>query len=56
MQGRSFTDADNETAPKVALLNQEAVRFYFGARNPLGAQIRFGRGEQLPARMKSWAS
>src|SRR5262249_12071406 len=45
-QGRSFTDTDNETAPKVALLNEAAVRFYFGARNPLGAQISFGRRAQ----------
>jgi predicted permease len=46
VQGRNFTDTDNETAPKVALLNEAAVRFYFGARNPLGAQILFGRRGQ----------
>jgi predicted permease len=40
-QGRSFTAADNETAPRVALLNEAAARFYFGDRSPLGAQIRF---------------
>ncbi|HEV8369583.1 MAG TPA: ABC transporter permease [Pyrinomonadaceae bacterium] len=45
-QGRSFTDADNETSPRVALLNEAAARFYFGNRNPLGAQVRFGRREQ----------
>jgi len=43
LQGRSFTDADSETAPKVALLNEAAVRFYFGGRSPLGAQVRFGQ-------------
>jgi len=43
-QGRSFTDADNETAPKVALFNEAAARFYFGDRSPLGAQIRFPQG------------
>jgi putative ABC transport system permease protein len=47
VQGRSFTAADNETAPRVALLNEEAVRFYFGARSPLGAQIRFAQREWL---------
>jgi len=46
VQGRSFTDADNESAPKVALFNEVAARFYFGDRSPLGAQIRFGRREQ----------
>jgi putative ABC transport system permease protein len=46
VQGRSFTDADNETAPKVALLNETAVRFYFGNRSPLGAQVRFAQRDQ----------
>jgi predicted permease len=46
VQGRSLTGADNETAPRVALLNEAAVRFYFGDRNPLGAQVRFGQREQ----------
>jgi len=40
-QGRGFTAADNENAPRVALLNEAAARFYFGDRSPLGAQIRF---------------
>jgi len=38
-QGRSFTDADHASAPKVALLNEAAARFYFGDRSPLGAQM-----------------
>jgi putative ABC transport system permease protein len=46
VQGRGFTDADDETAPKVALLNEAAVRFYFGNRNPLGAQVRFAQRDQ----------
>jgi hypothetical protein len=40
--GRGFTDADNESAPRVALFNESAARFYFGDRSPLGTQIRFG--------------
>jgi predicted permease len=39
-QGRGFTEADSENAPKVALLNEAAARFYFGDRSPLGAQVR----------------
>ena len=42
LRGRGFTDADNESAPRVALFNESAARFYFGARSPLGTQIRFG--------------
>jgi predicted permease len=41
LEGRGFTDADNERAPGVALFNEAAARFYFGDRSPLGAQIRF---------------
>ncbi|MBO0858641.1 MAG: ABC transporter permease, partial [Chloracidobacterium sp.] len=44
LQGRDFTDADNESAPRVALFNEAAARFYFGDRSPIGAQVRFYRG------------
>jgi len=43
LQGRSFNEDDNETAPKVALLNETAARFYFEDRNPVGAQLSFNR-------------
>ena len=39
--GRAFTDSDVQTAPRVALLNETAARFYFGGRNPIGASVRF---------------
>jgi predicted permease len=42
LRGRGLTDADNESAPRVALFNEAAARFYFGDRSPLGAIIRFG--------------
>ena len=45
LQGRGFTDTDNEIAPKVALLNEAAAHFYFGDRSPLGTQARFGQRE-----------
>jgi predicted permease len=44
LQGRAFTEGDNETAPKVALLNETAARFYFGDRSPIGGQLSFKRG------------
>jgi predicted permease len=52
LQGRAFADSDNETAPRVALFNEAAARFYFGDRNPIGAQVRFvfdPRNEKPPA-------
>ena len=38
--GRGFTDRDNQSAPKVALINEAAVKKYFPNQNPIGQ--RFG--------------
>jgi putative ABC transport system permease protein len=38
-QGRAFTARDDENAPRVALLNEAAARFYFGDRSPLGLRL-----------------
>lgn len=40
--GRDFTDRDVFGAPKVAIVNQSFVSFYFHDRNPLGRHIGFG--------------
>ena len=40
LRGRGFTAQDNETAPKVAVVNETFARYYFGDENPLGR--RFG--------------
>ena len=34
--GRAFTDRDNQTAPKVVVINEAAVRKYFPNENPIG--------------------
>ena len=39
-QGRGFTDHDDQNAPKVAVINETAVRKYFPNENPIGR--RFG--------------
>jgi predicted permease len=44
VQGRGFTNADNESAPRGALFNEAAARFYFGDRSPIGEQITFFPG------------
>jgi predicted permease len=41
LQGRPFDERDNQSSPKVALLNETAARFYFGEKNPIGARIKF---------------
>lgn len=40
--GRDFTDRDTFGAPKVAIVNQSFVNFYFHGRNALGRHIGFG--------------
>jgi predicted permease len=44
LEGRAFAESDNETAPKVALLNETAARFYFSDRSPIGEHLCFKRG------------
>jgi len=44
LQGRGFTNSDNESAPRVALFNEAAARFYFGDRSPIGEQLTFFSG------------
>jgi predicted permease len=46
--GRGFTDADAANAPRVALLNETAARFYLGGRNPVGVGVRFPFGKEKP--------
>jgi putative ABC transport system permease protein len=43
-QGRPFTDADNESAPRVAIVNETLARAYFSRESPLGQRIAL-RGE-----------
>jgi putative ABC transport system permease protein len=40
LHGRSFTDMDNATAPRVVLVNQEFVHRHLHDQEPLGQQIR----------------
>jgi Acidobacterial duplicated orphan permease len=41
VSGRGFTERDNQTAPKVVIINETAARKYFANENPLG--LRFGQ-------------
>ncbi len=39
--GRAFTARDGGGAPKVAILNETAARFYFGSADPIGKKVKF---------------
>src|SRR6266508_76548 len=42
MQGRSFTERDNESAPPVVIINQAAAAREFAGQNPVGKRVTFG--------------
>jgi len=39
LAGREFTERDDASAPKVAIVNQAFARKYFGSRNPIGRHV-----------------
>ena len=42
LQGRSFSDADHERAPKVALVNETFARRFFSGADPVGKRVGLG--------------
>ncbi len=48
--GRGFTGGDRMGVPRVALMNDDAVRTYFGGKSPIGQRINFGD----PSDSSSW--
>jgi putative ABC transport system permease protein len=49
VRGRMFTDADDEKAPEVAIVNESAVRHRWGGEDPVGKRVSFDNG-------KSWVT
>ena len=49
-RGRTFTERDNASAPRVIVVNQEFVHRFFGDQDPLGKQIRL----DLPGDAPEW--
>ncbi|MGH9940284.1 MAG: ABC transporter permease, partial [Blastocatellia bacterium] len=47
VQGRAFTERDNENAPRVVVINETMARRYWPDQNPIGKRLRLG-GEQNP--------
>jgi predicted permease len=46
--GREFTAKDVSGAPRVAIINETMVKYFFGSENPLGRHIGWGR-DKTPA-------
>jgi putative ABC transport system permease protein len=47
VQGRAFTERDNENAPRVVIINETMARRYWPNQSPIGKRLRLG-GEQNP--------
>ena len=54
--GRAFNAGDAANAPRVALLNETAARFYFGGRSPVGVSDSLSRSarKSRPTRLWAW--
>ena len=46
LSGREFTDGDDAAAPKVAVVNETFVRYFFGDKDPIGRRFGMGRKEE----------
>src|SRR5215467_1201093 len=49
--GRDFTDADDEAAPHVAIVNEAMAARFWPGRDPIGRQFTFGDGPPRTARI-----
>jgi predicted permease len=45
LSGRDFTEADDLDAPRVAVVNENFARYFFGDGDPLGRRFTFGRND-----------
>jgi putative ABC transport system permease protein len=51
LRGRFLTEADNESGPAVAVINEAAARQFFPGRNPIGQHLQLG---QTPEAEVAW--
>jgi macrolide transport system ATP-binding/permease protein len=47
LKGRYFTDADNASSPRVAIVNRSFAQTYFSNENAIGKQIRLDESEPI---------
>ena len=54
ISGRDFLSSDVEDTSPIALLNEEAVKRYFGSKNPIGERLRIGDPKDPKTRNNPW--
>jgi putative ABC transport system permease protein len=47
VSGRDLTEADNASAPKVAVISETVAKRFFPGRNPVGMKFCFGSGDKV---------
>ena len=47
LKGRTFTDADRDGAPRVAIINDAFAKLHYPNENPIGQRIRMGRNSDI---------
>jgi putative ABC transport system permease protein len=47
LYGREFTEADNLAAPRIAVVNEQFAKYFFGDKNPLGRRFGMGWGNKV---------
>lgn len=52
LRGRSITDTDDKSSPKVAILNQTAAQLMFGATDPIGRTFTDGEEFRLKSQIE----
>ena len=55
-RGRTFTDADNDTAPLVALVNDKLARQYWPNEEPIGKRFMWGRFDPASKNPPKWVT
>jgi putative ABC transport system permease protein len=55
-RGRTFTDADNETAPLVALVNDKLARQFWPNDDPIGKRFMWGRFDPASQDARKWVT
>lgn len=48
VEGREFSDNDTLASPKVAVVNEQFVKHFFGGKNPIGRKFALGLGKVTP--------
>jgi putative ABC transport system permease protein len=53
MKGREFTESDNASGQKVAIVNEQFAKLFFAGQNPIGRKIRLGGRSSAPVYIES---